>query len=99
MTLHLFLIEEGYSPDEQSLSYCSGSPQIKCFYMYRPGPRTMNQYDPIRITKNMARARANSRYSVSKVAPISTLRRRITFKMAKDIAPVITTVLSIGSRL
>jgi hypothetical protein len=59
----------------------------------------MNQYDPTRITKNMTRARANSRYSVSKVAPTTTVRRRITVKMAKDIAPVITTVLSIGVRL
>jgi hypothetical protein len=76
---------------------CSSSLQIKCCYIYRPGPRTTNQYDPTRMTKNMARARANSRYSVPKVAPITTVRKRITVKMAKDIAPVITTVLSIGS--
>ena len=63
--------------------------------MYRPGPRTMNQYDPPRMTKNMARARANSRYSVSRVAPIVSVRKRMTAKMAKDIAPVMTTVLSI----
>jgi hypothetical protein len=48
------------------------------------------------MTKNMARARANSKYSVSKVAPKNTLRRRMTVKIAKDIAPVITTVLNIG---
>ena len=64
--------------------------------MRRPGPRTINQYDPTRITKNMTRARANSRYSVSRVAPTTTVRRRIAVKMAKDIAPVITTVLNIG---
>ena len=59
----------------------------------------MNQYDPTRITKNMTRARANSRYSVSRVAPTTTVRRRIAVKRAKDIAPVITTVLSIDARL
>jgi hypothetical protein len=66
-----------------------------CPYMYRPGPRTMNQYDPTRMIKNMARARANSRYSVSRVAPTVSVRKRMTAKMAKDIAPVMTTVLSI----
>jgi hypothetical protein len=30
------------------------------------------------------------------VAPTTTVRRRIAVKMAKDIAPVITTVLNIG---
>ncbi len=67
--------------------------------MYRPGPRTTNQYDPTRMTRNMARARANSRYSVSREAPTSTVRRRMAARMAKDIAPVITTVLSIGLEL
>ena len=69
---------------------------MECFYIYRPGPRTTNQYDPTRMTKNMARARANSKYSVSKVAPNITVRRRMTVKIAKDIAPVIITVLNIG---
>ena len=59
----------------------------------------MNQYDPTRMTRNIARARANSRYSVSRVAPTSTVRRRMAVRMAKDIAPVITTVLSIGIEL
>jgi hypothetical protein len=63
--------------------------------MYRPGPRKTNQYDPTRMTKNMAMARANSKYSVSKVAPTDSVRKRMTAKIAKDIAPVITTVLSI----
>jgi hypothetical protein len=49
------------------------------------------------MTKNMARARANSKYSVSKVGLTATVRRRMTDKMAKDIAPVMTTVLSIGA--
>jgi hypothetical protein len=47
------------------------------------------------MTRNMARARANSRYSVSRVAPTVSVRKRMTAKMAKDIAPVMTTVLSI----
>ena len=64
-------------------------------YMYRPGPRTTNQYDPARMTRNMAMARANSRYSVSKATPTTTVRRMMAAKMAKDIVPVITTVLSI----
>ena len=67
--------------------------------MYRPGPRTTNQYDPIRMTKNMIKARANSKYSASRVAPCSTVRTRMTAKMAKDTTPVITTVLSIGRPL
>jgi hypothetical protein len=70
---------------------------LECFYIYRPGPRTTNQYDPTRMTKNMARARANSKYSVSKVGLTATVRRRMADKMAKDIAPVMTTVLSIGA--
>jgi hypothetical protein len=57
----------------------------------------MNQYDPTRITKNMARARANSRYSVSRAAPTNRVSKSIAVKIAKDSAPVIITVLSIGA--
>ncbi len=67
--------------------------------MYRPGPRTINQYDPIIMTKNMIKARANSTYSEPKVAPRTTVRRRMAAKMAKDIAPVMITVLSIDTSI
>ena len=49
------------------------------------------------MTRSMAMARANSRYSVSRAAPTEIVRNMITAKMAKDIAPVITTVLSIAA--
>jgi hypothetical protein len=68
-------------------------------YMYRPGPRTINEYDPISMTRNMIKARANSMYSVPKVAPRTTPTRRMAAKMAKDIAPVMITVLSIDMQL
>ena len=56
----------------------------------------MNQKEPTRITRNMSKVRANSRYSVSMAAPAVIVRIWMTARMAKDIAPVIITVLSIG---
>jgi hypothetical protein len=70
-------------------------PQIWPGYMYRPGPRTINQYDPVSMTRNMIKAKANSTYSVPKVAPCTTVTSRMAAKMVKDIAPVMITVLSI----
>jgi hypothetical protein len=62
------------------------------YYMYRPGPRTTNQYDPIRMTRNMAKPRANSRYSASRVAAPNTFRRMIPNKMTTAMEPAIYSV-------
>ncbi len=62
-------------------------------YMRLPCPRTTNQYDPTIMTRNITRARANSIYSVPNVGLASRGRTSITAKMAKAMAPVISTVL------
>jgi hypothetical protein len=72
---------------------CGGSCSAGCSYMRPPGPRTTNQYDPTRMTNNVSRARPNSKYSNPGVASTTTPETKMTAKRAKEMVPVIITVL------
>jgi hypothetical protein len=68
--------------------------------MRLPGPRTMNQYEPMKMTKNMSRARPNSKYSVVRAGPTTTVMITIAVKIAMAIVPVVITVfIMIGPSL
>jgi hypothetical protein len=66
-------------------------------YMRLPGPRTIHRYEPSSMTKNMARARANSVYSAPVVGALIRVMTTMVINRARAIKPAIITVLTISA--
>jgi hypothetical protein len=74
-----------------------GAPFIhRRFYMRLPGPRTIHRYEPKSITRNMARAKANSMYSTPVVGALTKVMTTMLTNRARAITPTIITVLTIS---